>query len=1049
LGTGVGSKAYAIIEQGRVEQLINAKPEDRRLFIEEAAGTTLYRSRKLAAERKMERTRENLLRVNDVLRELDRQIQYLHRLAKKAEQYRTLREEARGLDLALSTVRWRRLGAAVADLERELAQATANEVEATGGLAALESQLAEKKTAVAAAEEELARCREASALVQAECESLQQRIDLRGRELTERDRRLDRLATEIANLENQQIELQAKVAAAEQARERCAEQLVDERAKLEGKEAEAVDVRGVAVALQESVEARKGETLGFVAREAELRNALNEQARRRDEARQRIQRLAAEWESANQRLNATEEVLAERGAEAASLRERLKEVQGEKEERAERLRTLAASRRERERRASELHASLLKVQSRLASLEEVQRNREGYQRGVRSVLSEAHPEGGVLGVVADVIEVPQQYERAVAAALGDRLQYVIVRDGSDGVEAVSALRTEDSGRGSFIPLSPRRIDLNGHGARSMNGSTRCLMDLVQVDDAFRPIAETLLGEVVLVPDLSTGLALWRRNGVYVTMVTPDGDTIDANGVITGGSDRPNEEEIVARRRLLNELSVEVGVQRELEQQALQEVERLAGEIAAEEAALGALDQDVHALTAKLIAAEKDLERLQAERPRWIDRIEVAQFESTAAREEESESTAACVRADIELQESQKQRQQLEQQLQRVQAEANAAAAAIERLNEEVTAAKVRVVECQQQQLSAHTEVEHLLAQIQRTAERRQESCRESEETRRERDELTGSIDEDTARRVARRSELESIEPALIAARSAVEAANRQLSEHDEAIQECRARLDNLRSDRSQLDVGLVEQRLRIEHLLQSVHERHGADVSLDVELDPEFDEATSEARLETVREKLLRLGEVNAGAAEELRELEERAQFLRSQKDDLQRSLDDLEKTIQKLNRASRTKFAETFAAVNEKFQQVFPRLFRGGEARLVLTDEHNLLDAGVEIVVRPPGKRLETVTLLSGGEKALVAVSLIFSLFLINPTPFCFLDEVDAPLDDANIGRFTDLVREMSDYSQFIVITHNKRTMQAASVLYGVTMQEPGVSRVISVAMH
>ena len=189
-------------------------------------------------------------------------------------------------------------------------------------------------------------------------------------------------------------------------------------------------------------------------------------------------------------------------------------------------------------------------------------------------------------------------------------------------------------------------------------------------------------------------------------------------------------------------------------------------------------------------------------------------------------------------------------------------------------------------------------------------------------------------------------------------------------------------------------------------------------------------------------------AIDELREFEERGGFLRTQRDDLERSLGDLERTIQKLNRASRTRFAETFARANETFQKVFPRLFRGGEGRLVLTNEHDLLETGVEIVVRPPGKRLDTVSLLSGGEKALVAVSLIFSLFLINPTPFCILDEVDAPLDDANVGRFSQMIREMSEHSQFILITHNKRTMESADILYGVTMQEPGVSKVISVAI-
>ncbi|MBI3784904.1 MAG: chromosome segregation protein SMC, partial [Deltaproteobacteria bacterium] len=773
-------------------------------------------------------------------------------------------------------------------------------------------------------------------------------------------------------------------------------------------------------------------------------------ARRSDEARQRIQRAAVDWEIVNQRLAATEAALADRGADAACLREQLHAAKGEKEERAERVRTLAATRREWERRVAEVHANLLQVQSRLASLEEVQRNREGYHRGVRSVLRETQPEAGVLGVVADVIEVPQQYERAVAAALGDRLQYVIVRDGSDGVQAVSALRSEESGRGSFIPLAPRRIDLNGHGARSMNGSTRCLMDLIEVEDTYRSIAETLLGEVVLVPDLDTGLALWRRNGVYVTMVTPEGDTIDANGVITGGSDRPGEEEIVARRRILHELGSEAATQEELEKEATAEVERLTADLVTEEMALNVLDADVHALTAKLIAAEKDLERLHAERPRWIDRLEVSRFESETARGEESESTSAGEIAKCQLQELEMQRRQLESQLRDIQGETTAALDAVTRLGEEVTAGKVRLVECQQRHLGTMAEVQQVNQQIQFASDRQNQLRSEHQETQRERDELRGLLETDVNLLGLRQSERSSVEPTVAEARVSVEAANVALSEHDETILECRNGLDDLRSKRSQLDVGLVEQRMRLEHLQQGVKERYDADLALQPEPSEEdFDESTAATRLESVRERLSRLGEVNAGAVDELRELEERAQFLRTQKDDLQRSLEDLERTIQKLNRASRAKFAETFAAVNEKFQQVFPRLFRGGEARLVLTDEHNLLEAGVEIVVRPPGKRLETVTLLSGGEKALVAVSLIFSLFLINPTPFCFLDEVDAPLDDANIGRFTDLVREMSEHSQFIVITHNKRTMQAASVLYGVTMQEPGVSRVISVAIR
>jgi chromosome segregation protein len=318
----------------------------------------------------------------------------------------------------------------------------------------------------------------------------------------------------------------------------------------------------------------------------------------------------------------------------------------------------------------------------------------------------------------------------------------------------------------------------------------------------------------------------------------------------------------------------------------------------------------------------------------------------------------------------------------------------------------------------------------------------------ERRELGAAVELAVATRAAREAARGETERGIAAARQALEGATAAVAAHERHLRELRAHLDSSRDRCSHIELGLAEKRVRVEHLVASVREKYAQELA-DVAPDVLADEDEALARLEMLREKVARIGEVNVGAIEELRELEERAQFLRTQKEDLERSLADLERTIHRLNRASRTRFAETFAAVNEHFQAVLPRLFRGGEAHLVLTDEHNLLETGVEIVVRPPGKRLDTVSLLSGGEKALVAVSLIFSLFLINPTPFCFLDEVDAPLDDENIGRFTSLVREMSDHSQFIVITHNKRTMQAADVLYGVTMEEPGVSKVISVAMH
>ncbi|MFQ5666412.1 MAG: chromosome segregation protein SMC [Candidatus Binatia bacterium] len=1048
LGTGVGTKAYAIIEQGRVEQLINAKPEDRRLFIEEAAGTTLYRSRKVAAERKMERTRDNLLRVEDVLREVDRQIQYLHRMAKKAEQYRSLQNEIRELDVLLTGAQWRRLALVVTQMEAESSREHEREQQIAAELARLERERGQKLANAAAADEELARCREAAAVNESERQGLVERIELLSHEVAERERRMLRLQAESATLAEQDARIQTSLQQQERDRSECVQLLRFDEKALSNKEAALADARTALVAANGDLEAAKNALVDCVSKETECRNALATQTRRCLAARQRLEKLEADQADATERLAAVDQAVTARRAAIVELRERVCAAQGEKHAQAERLRGLAEERRSWERETSEAHSLVLQLRSRLESLEEIQRTYEGYQPGVRSILVD-HPQEGVLAVVGDVIGIPQQHERALAAALGDRLQYVIVREEDDGLGAVTALRHRDSGRGSFIPLSPRRVRADGNGRPALNGNTRSLLDLVHVEEPYHRIAEALLDEVMLVPDLKTALALWRQNGVHVTMVTPEGDVIDASGVISGGSERPLKQELVSRRRHASELAAQLVAAEGRLDRAHAATHQLRLALEQQETALQEFDRDVHALTLELVAGEKDLERLEGERPRWLDRLDVARFEAGAVATEESESDTHAQRIAGELSVSATERQSLETALHVRRERATTAAAHLDGLGNDVTSIKVRVAERRQRLEAAVAASQHLRAQLAEIASRTSALAAELAETGREHAGLQAAVDEAGARHRAQDARRAAIERETAQARAALDVASAEVAAHDRCTQEMRDDLDILRDQRRQSEIALAEKRLRIEHLMQHVREKYGADLAQQPPVEEVENEDEALARLEGLREKLARIGEVNVGAIEELRELEERAQFLRTHKSDLERSLADLERTIQRLNRASRTKFAEAFAAVNDKFQSVLPRLFRGGEARLLLTDEHNLLDTGVEIAVRPPGKRLQAVSLLSGGEKALVAVSLIFSLFLTNPTPFCFLDEVDAPLDDANIGRFTNLVRGMSEHSQFIVITHNKRTMEAANVLYGVTMEEPGVSKVISVAMR
>jgi len=1050
LGTGAGTKAYSIIEQGRVEQLINAKPEDRRWFIEEAAGTTLYRTRKVAAERKMERTRENLLRVNDILREVERQIQYLHRQAKKAEQYRALQGEIRTLELALARAQWRSLKADVARLHDALETLDRDEQQATVDLEQAVAARARAQESVNQAEHLLAAQREQAARARAEGDALRQRLEWIEQQLQERLRRAERLRAEATELRLSRAALDAEVGRLGRERGAHAEALAREEGAVQTV-AEQVEARRAAVSTVESaVEQAKDRLVGLLANQSEKRNQIVTLERRSEESQRRLERVRAENEEAGRALHGVDAELELKRSSLDHLRRRLSELRGEREERSQRLRGLADERRVVDERAAASQEQVMQARSRLQSIEEIQRNYEGYERGVRSIMVGEQPREGVLGVVADVIDAPQQYERAVAAVLGERLQYVIVAGADQAVDAVRELRDGDCGRGSFIPMAPRKLPLNPSGLASLNGATRPLLDVVNVQDGYRELAELLLGDVILVPDLNTAVNLWRRNGVYVTMVTPEGDVMDPCGVITGGSDKPIEEEMLARRREIQELEAGIlGFANQVDHANAQRA-RLSASEAAESTALKELDAGVHQLTLDTVAVEKDRERLDAERLRWNERLEVSCFDAESISREvmsAAEEIAGLQRylGDLETEQS-----GLELDLQARQAEGMRIKSELDTLLEQLTAARVRLAEARERQLSLASQGEQIERQVADAMRRAGDLEQQEGEAIQAHAELEASKREVEASASRAAEELRALEETIRTAAAGVDELRRGVGVAESAVEELRRRIDAHRSQRAISETSLAECRVRIEHLEGAMREKYAVEMADDAQGDAEAELAPDvNPRLEELRQRLARIGEVNVGAIEELQELEQRAQFLRAQKEDLERSLADLEHTISKLNRASRARFRETFEQVDQKFRAVFPRLFRGGEARLMLTDETNVLESGVEIFVRPPGKKLDTVTLLSGGEKALVAVSLIFALFLIRPTPFCFLDEIDAPLDDANVGRFVQMVREISDNTQFILITHNKRTMEAADCLYGVTMEEPGVSKVISVAMR
>jgi chromosome segregation protein len=1040
LGTGVGTKAYAIIEQGRVEQLISAKPDELRLFIEEAAGTTLYRSRRQMAERKMERTQDNLLRVQDILREVDRQLGGLRRQAKRAEQYRVLQAEIATLDVAASARQRARLAAELAAVEAEHGAAVVRHVELSSAIEERERErrgARQQEAAVRAAVQDANGAAFAARSAADSCRHELGTLHTRARELTAHQeanqRELDAAATDHARA-------QADHASAEAALIEEDATIVATETRLAEQETSLAAAREAQHAAAERLEQTRIALVDALADESRARNALATVAERRRAEHGRLERAEGTAAGLRERERAGITAVDAAGTSVLELQRTLAELEGVKRDRAEAHRHALADRAQLESVLDGLRERLARARSRRDSLREIEDSRAAYGEGVRAVLAATSREDA-LGLVAEVLDIPAEYERAVAAALGDRLQSVITRDHETAREAVQALRRAGAGRASCILASPRT-----RPSDPLPAGGRRLLDLVEVRPGYDAVAQALLGNVVLIDDLAAAMRVWSANGAHRLLVTQNGETLDETGTIAGGSE-PAEQTLLAQRRELRALDVEV---RELESELAEARARHEAAVAAvalRETDLQAVDGELGQVTVALVASEKDGERARHELHEVRQQLSAIGTEITAAQMRLAELESDALRLAGELAASDERRSGSEVQVAAAESALAAAQSALAAVQDALTRERIAAAE----QRARRDGLIAMMDRVRRSADEAQRRMAMLDERRRVDAATLAQIAADTVTLGARLTQLDAdverraiavteADAALAAVGAAVEAA-------EKAIATAQAESEAVRVRISSLEVQTTERRLAIAHLDELIRDRYGKDLASE---DPgeESNEQETVERVAQLRQRVAAMGEVNVAALSEVAELEERQQFLATQRADLEGALEDLRKTITQLNRTSRSRFRDTFERVDQTFREVFPKLFHGGKASLRLTDDQHPLDSGVEIVVQPPGKRVGSLDLLSGGEKALTAVSLIFALFLIKPSPFCFLDEVDAPLDDANIGRFNAMVREMSGMSQFILITHNKRTMEVAETLYGITMEEPGVSKVVSVRL-
>lgn len=1058
MDTGAGAKGFSIIEQGAIGKIVTAKPLDRRSLIEEAAGITKFKARKKESQRKLVQTEQNLVRINDIVTELKRRIDALQRQAKKAERYRRIKEELEDLDLWLSSKKFLKLKDDSDEAEKVFADAQDTEVGSLSDLEQIETELETLKL-------EMLEKEKALEVEQIKHEELKDNVRRKEMELQSLSFEVEQAKRKGEMTENIAQELETR-------REALAESV--EGLKLQTTELETT-AENIRAEYETKKEAFDNIHESIVDLETELntsRRSLNELSGRESADAARLSSLESQLDELSTREESSGQSLAElreqknefEGIYKKSVNELensrqmqldiMKDVDNFQENRDQ----IFANTENKRKEVADFKEELNLVTSRLYGLENLQASFEGFEEGVKNVMLwhrkryEATADGGMQEVpemlpISEVVSVPEDYEVAMEAALGGRLQVLLTENQDLSLGAIDYLKDNNTGRSSFLSANADDSQSSEQSTPSGEGFVNLLTDVVSAPDKYSQSVQLLLNKVAIVDSVRTAL---RMRPAYPgwTFVTKDGDTLSADGVLTGGAQDSADSGILKRKREIQDLS--------------QKKEEWAGKLALATTALEKLEKQLKQIDTELEEAKKakyEQEIRLAELKKDVERSEkeFQNAERAFTRQEEEFSQLSAKKAKLEedidalassLEETRTQKMQTEERVTELDEELVSTKLGIGDLQTSVTDLKVdlaskdqelsglrRQLEMQEQSLSdVMAKINSVSADAAQNTELMSENQIQLEQEKVALEQQIGEVERFAEKFSAMKDSFEQESAELKESEADLLKRRRVYTDRQQKMNDAQLKLEQAKMKETYL-IDQVKERylINLAEVAESYREREG-------------DMEQAERDVTELREKLKKMGEVNLSAIEEYDDTIERYEFLSKQQEDLLAAKKELNRVIDRINRICSKRFRDTFEAVNERFKTAFPVLFGGGEAKLTLIEDEEKDEMGIDIMARPPGKKLQSVSLLSGGEKALTAVALIFSIFLVKPSPYCLLDEVDAPLDDANVTRYNDLVQEMSKRSQIIVVTHNKHTMGKTNKIYGVTMQERGVSKMVSV---
>ncbi|HZP21831.1 MAG TPA: chromosome segregation protein SMC [Terriglobales bacterium] len=1058
MGTGLGPESYAIIEQGRIGQILSNKPTDRRAIIEEAAGITKYKARKRLAEARLEDAKLNLSRINDIFDEVTRQMNSLKRQASKAERYARLRDEMRAKLRVVLASKFAQLDAEAAALDEELRQ-LAEEIQQRGdAVQQMQAEHGERTQRGYAIEREAQENREKLSSLALDLDRAAARRRTNEERCAELDARSAGAQAEIANTEQQRERLQRELDTDRATLESASAEVAAAQSELQQRQEEAARATTSLAEVERLQEQRRTAIFEAVSAASAVRNRLAQAEERIATLDREAQRLRDETAAANQQLESFGGQRGQLGLEFETASQRVDALNTQIADARQQLEAGRVAETESKRHLDLMRGEFAALLGKKSSLEGAITEHGYATDSVRKLFTSGALQGGraPAGVLADFLEVDDRYEHVVDDFLRDELNYIVVKSWDAADEGLRLLRSDVDGRATFLvhPDDSQakfsfHVDESAPQASHGDGVVP-LKHCIRVLNGFGKSLEVILpklgnGFIVPDPDLGRSLALENPDAFFLAQ---SGECFH-NVTVTGGKQRSQGP--LSMKRELRDVTVQMmELERGMGEKEIT-IARVAREIADLTGLLQRLEDEKRDAERQAMTSEHTLRQLEGEMTRLRDRLATYESELRRVGEErvERDSFIGVQRGELS---SHEERQRM------LEADAHAAQNSLESLRQhrdeavqlagEGRATLATLEERRRGAMLAVQRIEAMLAEVagqlgklqaQLEAAVAEKQQREAENVRLA-EQIVVWTDE---REAAQQRELELQEE--------LQSARTRAAELEEELKTARQALDAARDRRGELSASQARVQSDVEHMAESCVQELGAqrdelmaDVSLPRLAGEEL--ASEDNAYREMRTRLDNMGPVNMMALEEYKETAERHQFLETQRQDLLQSIENTQNTIKEIDTISRQKFEEAFNIINENFGRTFSKLFGGGQGFMRLTDMENSAESGIDVVASPPGKKLQNVLLLSGGEKALTALALLVGIFQYQPSPFCILDEVDAPLDEANVGRFTELVREMSVQTQFILITHSKKTMTMAPVLYGVTMQEPGVSKLVSV---